>query len=122
MLFSLSRSYAAALFFIALSRAAVAISSVLNFSQVLRHVPDAYRGRVFSTMESMVWATMILSMLGAGVASQSVDPRLIGVVSGVLSSTTAVGWGWAQARGLLVEPALEGVDPGDIEVHGEPNA
>lgn len=122
VLFSLSRNYVAALFFIGLSRASVAVSSVLNFSQLLRHVPDAFRGRVFSTMESMVWATMLLSMLGAGVASESVDPRLIGVVSGILSSTTALGWGWAQARGLLTEPALDGVDPDDIEVHGEPNA
>ena len=45
-----------ALFFIGLSRAAVAVSSVLNFSQLLRHVSDEYRGRVFATMESMVWS------------------------------------------------------------------
>ncbi len=121
VLFSISRSYAAALFFIGLSRAAVAISSVLNFTQVLRHVPDAYRGRVFSTMESMVWATMMLSMTAAGAASVTMDPRTIGVISGILSSTTAIGWGWAQARGLLPEPALEGVDPAEIEVHGDPN-
>jgi len=121
VLFSISRSYAAALFFIALSRAAVAVSSVLNFSQLLRHVPDGYRGRVFSTMESMVWATMMVSMMAAGVASVTVDARVIGVVSGILSSTTALGWGWAQSRGLLPEPPLEGVDPADIEVHGDPN-
>jgi MFS family permease len=122
VLFSLSRNYAAALFFIGLSRAAVAVSSVLNFSQVLRHVPNEFRGRVFSTMESMVWATMMVSMLGAGVASTTTDPRLIGVVAGCLSSLTAIGWGWAQARGLLPEPALDGVDPREIEVHGEQNA
>ena len=55
----------------------------------------------------------------AGVASQSVDPRTIGVIAGILSSTTAVGWGYAQFRGLLPEPPLAGVDPDDIEVHGE---
>jgi len=115
--FSLTPNYLLALVFIALSRASVAVSSVLNFTQVLRHVPNEFRGRVFSTMESMVWATMILSMLGAGVASESIDPRLIGAVAGVLSTTTALGWGWAQARGLLPEPALEGVDPDDVEQH-----
>jgi MFS family permease len=122
VLFSTMQNYAMALFFIALSRAAVAVSSVLNFTQLLRHVHNEYRGRVFSTMETMVWATMMMSMLAAGVASQSVSPRLIGVVSGVLSSTTALAWGWAQWRGLLPEPPqlTEGV--GDIEVHGEPNA
>ncbi|MBI5280451.1 MAG: MFS transporter [Candidatus Solibacter usitatus] len=122
VLFSTRRSYAAALVFIAISRAAVAVSSVLNFSQVLRHVPDSYRGRVFSTMESMVWGTMMVSMVAAGVASRTVDARTIGVVAGCLSSMTALGWGLAQSRGLLVEPPLEGVDPREIEVHGEPNA
>lgn len=122
VLFSLSRSYAAALFFIGLSRAAVAVSSVLNFSQVLRHVPNEFRGRVFSTMESMVWATMMVSMVGAGVASVGTDPRVIGVVAGCLSSTTALVWGWAESRGLLPEPAEEGVDPNEIEHHGEPHA
>ena len=119
VIFSLSPSYGFALVFIGLSRAAVAVSSVLNFTQVLKHVPDEYRGRVFSTMESMVWATMMISMLGAGVASQSVNPRTIGVIAGLLSSTTAIGWGYAQFRGLLPEPSHSGVDSGDIEVHGE---
>jgi len=33
---------------------------------------------------------MMLSMLAAGLASQSVDPRTIGAVAGVVSSLTAV--------------------------------
>jgi hypothetical protein len=98
------------------------VSSVLNFTQLLRHVHNEYRGRVFSTMETMVWGTMMMSMLAAGVASQSVNPRVIGVVSGVLSSTTAVVWGWAQWRGLLPEPSQKTEGTEDIELHGEPNA
>jgi hypothetical protein len=121
VLFSLSESYAAALFFIALSRMSVAVSSVLNYSQVLRHVPDVFRGRVLSTMESMVWATMLLSMLGAGLASESVDPRIIGVVSGILSSTTALFWGWAQLAGRLPEPPSEGREPELVETPHEAN-
>ena len=39
------------------------------------HVGDEFRGRVFATNESLVWATMMLSMLAAGLASQSIDPR-----------------------------------------------
>ncbi len=116
ILFSLSESYAAALIFIALSRFAVAISSILNFSQVVRHVPDRFRGRVFSTMESMVWATMVVSMLATGLASQSIDPRMIGVVSGALSSTTALFWGWAHWRGWLPEPAGREKEEGEQEV------
>jgi MFS family permease len=121
VLFSQMRNFHAALFFIALSRAAVAISSVLNYSQLLRHIANEFRGRVFSTMESMQWSTMMVSMALAGLATQYYDPRSIGAVAGVLSSTTAFFWAWANMTGRLPEPALEGVDPREVEVHGEPN-
>jgi MFS family permease len=118
--FSQMRSFAWALFFIALSRAAVAVSSVLNMSQLLRHVSDSFRGRVFATNESMTWSVMMISMMLAGIASQYWDPRTIGAIAGALSSTTAIFWGWANASGRLPEPAPEGVEPEEIEVHGEP--
>jgi len=120
ILFSQARSFALALVFIALSRAAVAVSSVLNMSQLLRHVPDAYRGRVFATLESLTWAMMMISMMAAGGASQAVSPRVIGLWAGVLSSLTAVYWGLLDWAGRLPEPAVEGVEPEEIEVHGEP--
>ncbi|MFB3906144.1 MAG: MFS transporter [Acidobacteriota bacterium] len=107
VVFSQMQDFRLALFFIALSRAAVAVSSVLNYSQLLKHVPDQFRGRVFATNESMVWATMLISMTLAGVASQYYDPRLIGAVSGVLSSTTALFWGWAIMTDRLPDPALK---------------
>ena len=121
VVFSQMQTFWLALVFIAISRAAVAVSSVLNYSQLLRHVSDTYRGRVFATMESMTWSTMMISMLAAGVASLSVDPRTIAAVAGILSSTTAIFWGWAHWTNRLPEPALEGVDPQEVEVHGDPN-
>jgi predicted MFS family arabinose efflux permease len=120
VVFSQMTHYWLALVFIALSRAAVAVSSVLNMTQLLRHVPDGYRGRVFATNESLVWAVMMLSMAAAGIASQSVSPRTIGAWSGVLSSTTALAWGYLNLKGRLPEPAPEGVEPEEVEVHGEP--
>ncbi len=120
VLFSQMRNFYAALAFIALSRAAVAVSSVLNFSQLLRRVANEFRGRVFATMESMVWSTMMVSMMLAGIASQYYNPRLIGAIAGVLSSTTAIFWGWAHWTGRLPEPPPEGVPPEEVEVHGEP--
>ena len=114
------RNFALALVFIALSRAAVGVSSVLNMAQLLRHVDDRYRGRVFSTIESAQWSVMMLSMGAAGVASQTVDPRTIGAIAGALSSTTAIFWGWAHVTGRLPEPVAEGVLPEEIEIHGEP--
>jgi MFS family permease len=120
ILFSQTRSFYAALVFIALSRAGVGFSSVMNMSQLLRHVPDAFRGRVFATMESTTWSVMMVSMLLAGVASQYWDPRTIGAIAGALSSTTAIFWGWAHVTGRLPEPARAGVEPEEIEIHGEP--
>ncbi len=119
VLFSQSQRFSVALFWIGLSRAAVAVSSVLNWSLLLRHVGDEFRGRVFATNESLVWATMMLSMLAAGLASQSIDPRVIGAVAGTVSSTTALYWLWADHAGLLVEPSTRGRDPDDVEVRTE---
>lgn len=120
IIFSQMQQFWAALLFIALSRAGVAVSSVLNVSQLLRRVPDEYRGRVFATTESLVWSTMMVSMALAGVASQYHGPRAIGFVAGILSSTTAIFWGWANWAGKLPEPAPLGVEPETVEVHGEP--
>jgi hypothetical protein len=63
IVFSQMQSWGWALFFMGLSRAAVAVSSVLNWSILLKHVENRFRGRVFSTIETMNWSTMMLSML-----------------------------------------------------------
>ena len=120
VIFSQMRSFQLALLFLGISRAAVAVSSVLNMSQLLRHVSDEFRGRVFATMETMQWSVMMLSMAGAGAGSQVWSPRTIGVVSGLLSSSTAFFWLWANWTGRLPEPARAGVEPEEIEVHGDP--
>jgi len=121
VLFSQS-NFGWALFFIALSRAGVGVSSVLNMSQLLRIVPDGLRGRVFATMESVTWSVMLISMTLAGIASDYWNPRTIGAIAGVLSSSTALFWGWAHFTGRLPEPERLGVDPEEIEVHPEPAA
>lgn len=119
--FSQMQQYWAALLFIGISRAAIAISSVLNMTQLLRHVADHYRGRVFSTMETASWATMMLSMTACGWASDYYSPRDIGFFAGILSGLTAIPWSIAILTGKVPEPPLEGSDPDDVEVHGEPN-
>jgi predicted MFS family arabinose efflux permease len=122
VVFSQMAAFFWAMVFLAISRAAIAVSSVLNVSQLLRHVPDQFRGRVFATNETLTWSTMMLSMLGAGIASQTWSPRSIGAVSGILSSSTAIFWLWANWSGRLPEPELAGVEPDEIEVHGDPVA
>jgi hypothetical protein len=96
------------------------VTSVLNFSQLLRIVPDEFRGRVFSTLESLTWATMMLSMTAAGIASKYAGPRTLGLWSGVLSASTAFVWTWMNLTRRLPQPSREGIEPDEIEVHGEP--
>jgi MFS family permease len=119
IVFSQMRNWGWALFFMGLSRGSVAVSSVLNWSNLLRHVEDRFRGRVFSTIETMNWSTMMLSMMAAGAASQYYSVRVIGAVSGLLSSTTAIFWGWANWTGKLPEPSLTEDDQA-VEIHGDP--
>jgi MFS family permease len=118
VIFSQMQQFWAALIFIALSRAAVAVSSVLNTTQLLVHVADEYRGRVFATIETLTWSVMMISMMGAGAASENHSPRTIGTWSGVLSSLTALYWSWANWTGRLPEPVRAGVEPETVEVHG----
>ncbi len=104
MLFSQAVSYPAALVFMMFSRVGMAVTSVLNNAQLLRHTPDRFRGRVFSTMESIRWSVMIVSMAAAGIASQYVGPRTIGLVAGAFGSLTAIIWAWLDWSGRLPEP------------------
>jgi Transmembrane secretion effector len=120
IVFSQMPSFALALLFIGISRAAIAVSSVLNTSQLLRHVSDAFRGRVFATIETLTWSMMMLSMLAAGLASKTSSPRTIGVVAGLFSSSTALFWLWANWTGRLPEPARAGIEREEVEVHGDP--
>lgn len=120
ILFSQIHHFGWALLFIGISRAGTAVSSILNNAQILRHVPDEFRGRVFSTMETLTWSTMMLSLMAAGIASLHYSPRQIGTVVGALSVVTVVVWAWANSTGRLPEPPVSGIDPKDVEIHGEP--
>jgi MFS family permease len=120
VLFSQMRTFAGALVFITLSRSVIAINSIMNYSYLLRFVSDQYRGRVFATMETLTWIMMMMSMMAAGIASTHYSPRTIGTVAGLLSSTTAIFWGWANWTGRLSLPEAVGVDRRVVEVHGDP--
>jgi MFS family permease len=106
MAFSQATSYAVALVLMMLSRVGMAVTSVLNNAQLLRHTPDEFRGRVFSTLESLRWGAMIVSMAAAGIASQYVSARTIGLVAGALGSVTALAWAWLDGTGRLPEPVV----------------
>ncbi len=103
--FAWAENFAWALVLIGLSRAAGAMSSVVNYSKVLQYAEDQYRGRVFATMETMTWATMMISLFAAGVATEHYSPRWIAAIAGCLSASTAVFWTWANLAGKLRLPA-----------------
>ena len=112
MLFSRTGSFALALLLMMLSRVGMAVTSILNNSQLLRHTAAQYRGRVFATMEAVRNAVMIVSMAAAGIASQYAGPRLIGLVAGALGSLTAIAWAWLDITGRLPEPPPVADGPG----------
>jgi amino acid permease len=97
----------------------MAVNSVLNYSYLLRTVVNRYRGRVFATIDTFTWTMMMASMMGAGIASMHYDPRVIGTVAGLLSSTTAIFWGWANWTGRLPLPALASSERPEPEGHAD---
>jgi len=107
MVFSQASTYSVALVAMMFSRIGMAVTSVLNNYQLLRHTPDQFRGRVFATMESLRWSMMIVSMAAAGIASQYYSPRLIGLIAGALGLVTALAWAWCDWTGRLPEPTEE---------------
>ena len=107
MLFSQASTYSLALVAMMFSRIGMAVTSVLNNLQLLRHTPDQFRGRVFATMESLRWSMMIVSMAAAGIASQYYSPRTIGLIAGALGLVTALAWAWCDWTGRLPEPSEE---------------
>ena len=98
ILFAVSPSVAWAMLFILLSRIGMGANNVLNRTMLLMTVPNEYRGRVFATMETLLNVTMIGSMGLASVAVAQWPVRTIGVIAGVLSTSTAAVW-WLQVRG-----------------------
>lgn len=104
--FALQPDFALALVFIALSRAGGATASVVNYSKVLQFADNQYRGRVFATMETMTWSTMMVSLFLCGLATEYYPPRYIAAVAGLLSGSTALVWAWANFTGRLPHPPV----------------
>ena len=101
MAFTQMESIASAVFFITLSRIAMGANNVLNRSMLLHHVPEAYRGRVFATVEMLMNVSMMVSMTVAALAVDRYPVRLVGLVAGGMTALTAVLWTWANLAGKL---------------------
>jgi MFS family permease len=102
-----------AVFFITLSRIAMGANNVQNRTMLLHHVPDQYRGRIFSAAEALTNATMMLSMTAASLAVMRYSPRTVAFVAGLLSASTALFWAWAVFTKRLPEPAVREAEEQD---------
>jgi hypothetical protein len=102
-LFSLGNLVTAVLF-ITLSRLAMGTNNILNRTMLLTHVPDHYLGRVFTTIDGLLNATMLASLTLASIATVRYPIRTVGVVAGLLSASTAIFWAWAVFARKLPEP------------------
>lgn len=102
-----------AILFITISRMAMGANNVQNRTMLLHHVPDAYRGRVFTTIDAMNNATMMISLTLATIATLHYPIRLIGVIAGYLSASTALFWAWATFRNKLPEPMQQPAEEED---------
>ena len=98
---------ATAILFITISRVAMGTNNVLNRTMLLTHVPDQFRGRVFTTVEGLLNATMLMSLASASAATVHYPIRTVGVVAGLLSASTALFWAWAVLAEKLPEPETE---------------
>jgi MFS family permease len=92
---------------IGLSRMAMGSNNVLNRTMLLTHVPDRFRGRIFSLSDMMLNATMMISVALASVATDRLPIRTIGVIAGCLSASTSLFWLGADVAGKLTEPPPE---------------
>jgi MFS family permease len=119
--FSQSPTIWIGMLFVGLSRSGVGAENVLNQGQLLTHVDDAYRGRVYSTIESMTWGMMMISLTVAGLASDHASPRVIGAWAGGLATLTACLWTWAHVAGKLPEPARAATVTDELEISTPPN-
>ncbi|MDX2153599.1 MAG: MFS transporter [Bryobacteraceae bacterium] len=113
VLFAVMPTIALSALFILLSRVAMGTNNVLNRTMLLTHVPDGLRGRVFTAVETLTNVTMMISLAAAGAASAIYDDRTIGLIAGLLSTSTALFWGLANLAGKLPEPPLEAANPPD---------
>jgi MFS family permease len=101
--FSLTRQMWAGFIWIALSRVAMGINHIIGTTLLMNIVPSQFRGRTFSTKETVVIFTMVISMLLAGVGQHYMGPRTIALIAGLLTLLTGVVWLVANLAGVYKE-------------------
>ncbi|MFN8009094.1 MAG: MFS transporter [Terriglobia bacterium] len=110
-LFSFTHLLLTGFFWIAMSRVTMGITHIIATTLMMNIVPAEYRGRTFSTKDSMVIFTMVLSMLLAGVGEHYVGIRAIALIAGILTFLTGAVWLGANWAGVYQETIVESDSP-----------
>lgn len=72
---------------------------------MMRVVPDEFRGRVFTTDRALDWSSMAFSMIAAGFLLTKFHPRVITVLSGILTTVPGIVWLFAMWRHRFQVPS-----------------
>lgn len=102
-IFSFTNSLWTGVFWIVLSRVVMGINHIIGTTLLMNIVPSHFRGRTFSTKETVVIFTMVVSMLLAGVGQHYAGPHTIALVAGLLTFLTGVIWLAANLAGVYAE-------------------
>jgi len=102
-IFSFTHSLWNGLIWIALSRVMMGINNIIGTTLLMNLTPSDYRGRTFSTKETVVISTMVASMLLAGVGQHYAGPHTIALVAGSLTFVTGAVWLIANLFGVYAE-------------------
>ncbi|MEW5978500.1 MAG: MFS transporter [Acidobacteriota bacterium] len=118
-IFSFTHWIGSGVLWIALSRIMMGINNVIGTTLLMQTVPNQFRGRTFSTKETVVISTMVVSMLLAGVGQHYVGTRTIALVAGVLTALTGVVWLAANLAGVYRDERVSASrSVATIEEHG----
>jgi MFS family permease len=87
-----------------MSRLVVAVEFAVQETLMMRMLPDGLRGRVFTTDRAAEVLVMSVSMMAAGWSLRAVSPRIVTLISGLLSASPGVMWLALFALGKLRLP------------------
>jgi MFS family permease len=105
-IFSFTNNLWIGILWLVLSRVAMGVNNVIGTTLLMNIVPSHFRGRTFSTKETLIIFTMVVSMLLAGVGQHYTGPHTIALVAGVLTLLTGVLWLAANVAGVYAEEKM----------------
>jgi len=109
-IFSFTQQMWTGFVWITMSRIVMGINHIIGTTLLMNIVPSQFRGRTFSTKETVVIFTMVVSMLLAGVGQHYTGPRTIALIAGLLTLLTGVVWLIANLAGVYKEIREEASD------------